>query len=411
MHNAPGWLLLIGWKSLYPQVAERRGLQWRSVLGAWEQEHLPSHVVGGPQTIFVPRPDRPDEVLAAVQRLNLDVSGLVAVIPCSDEYVGAAAALSDAFGLRSGTLRKVPAWRDKHLQSSLVGAAGARTAQHHHYADIRTATGTPDVAFPAVLKPSNAAGASGFQVLERAEDLPAGLAKAQDDGRYRAWILESYVPHVEHQIDVVVHQGEVLFLSVGRYLLNCGEAGLARRPVCTVFLQEAKAPAEYAAARGLIDKVVRALAIDSEVLHVEGWFDGEAFWFGECGVRLGGLYTPEAVRHAYGVDLGAALLDMRLGRRPRVSVRPGAPTVAKTTLPWKSGRLSSLPPPARLAEVPGLAQYEFCVSEGFQFPKTAGNAVTRIGDAVVTGSGVAEVVDRCASLWSLVDQLTVTEDA
>lgn len=403
-------VLVVGCRRQLLESARTLGFKTVVVAGPWEQEMCADCLPLAHDVLAVDNPTQVDAVLDALARRNYEKEIFDGVVTASDEYVGVCALLSLLVSRSpwAADHRTATRWRDKYLQKEAVRAAGVNVARAEVIEDIRQPPATVGVPFPAVVKPLSAAAAAHTTLVRTLGELPAAARKLAGRTPKRTFLVEEFIEGTEYQIDAVVHRGKLLFVSVARYLVNPLQS-LDGPVVRAATVDPDEDPALYTAVRSLVRASAAALGVTSSVLHIEAFQEPDGrLVFGECGVRVGGCFTPEMVRAKFGVDLAAAALQLSVGLPPDLPVRTAPGVFCRSLLPPREGILR-----AALSTEALLAHPDVCAAEiqrplGALLPHPDKNAVARVGEVVVTGTDFADVDRRTLGViaWHL-DHLEV----
>jgi biotin carboxylase len=387
----PPHILLIGCRRQLLEAARRLGLRVTTVGGPWEKDHLAEVFAAADTAVLVDDPCKVDLVLAALARHRLADCPFAAVVSASDEYVGVCALLS---GLLTAspldpwtTLR----WRDKALQNEAVADAGVPVAASQVIDDVAEPPDHIEIAPPFVIKPAAGAGAANLRVAESHEHLHRTLDEVASLTPKRTFVLQELIEGTEYQLDAVIESGRVSFLSVAEYLVNPLSA-LSGSVLRVATVDARQEPDLYAACTELVTRSAAALGIVNSVVHLEAFRqpDGRMV-FGECGVRLGGCFTPEMVQAKYGIDLAEIYLRLLVGLPTELRVWAAPGIRCRALLPTKPGVLRAAPTAEELLRRPGVVCAEIQHPIGALLPEPTRNAVTRLGEIVVAGDSPEEV--------------------
>lgn len=384
-------VLIVGCRKQILEVCSGLDLYTVVAAGPWEQDERTQLLELADDVLRVDDPTQPDTILAALARQGYAHTVFDAVVPASDEYVLACVFLSQAVTRAPTNPWTALSWRFKDLQKRTVGAAGIPVARSQFVSDVRKTPTGLELRFPVVVKPNAAAGASHLRVARSPEELASAMALAAQRTPKRNYLLEEFVVGTEYQLDAVVEQGVLTFLSVSRCIvspLQSLEAGFS-----TVYtVDEDQEPELYRAARELVQRSASALSVGSNVLHLEAFRDGDGdFVFGECGVRLGGVFNPELVKAKYGFDLAVVYLELLVGRTPSLVPAKVPEVCCRIFLPTREGVLRESISAEELLTLPGVQTAEIQALPGAVLPPPNKNAVTRVGEAVIVGADLAQV--------------------
>jgi hypothetical protein len=200
----------------------------------------------------------------------------------------------------------------------------------------------------------------------------------------RNFVVEEFVEGDEWFADGYLSEGELRFLSLGRYAQPCLSAVLDRAPVQTYSLDPVADKAAYDLASPLVGAALRALGLTDGVFHMELFHlpDG-TLMFSECAARRAGGPIRDQIRWKYGVDLAAdgvrALLEP-VGE-PVTRIRDGV--VASTFLPLRPGVVLDYPSATEVLAQPDVVHARIFVPKGMRVQGGAANTFARMGEVTV----------------------------
>ncbi|MDW8246266.1 MAG: hypothetical protein RMJ84_06795 [Sandaracinaceae bacterium] len=173
------------------------------------------------------------------------------------------------------------------------------------------------VGFPLILKPRDAAGASGTLRVNGFDELETGMRKmGVFDGRSIA--VEEFVEGHEGFYDTITIGGRVIHDFASHYYPNVLEA-MRNRHINPYFVTTNRidtAPA-YGELRDLGHKVIGSLGIETSATHMEWFFGPKGLKFSEIGCRPPGVRTW---------DLYAVANDFDIYREWAMAVVHGRPS-------------------------------------------------------------------------------------
>jgi len=238
-----------------------------------------------------------------------------------EAHVTAAARVREACGIPGTSVHTTWLCRDKPSMKEVLRQGGIKCA-------ASTAANTPEearafaaeVGFPLIVKPRDAAGASG---AIRADDAD-GLERALHESglmRGRSVALEEFVEGHEGVYDTLTIDGRVTHEFALHYYPNVLEAMRTRwiSPQVVVTNRVDDAPG-YAELKEMGRRVLPLLGIGTSATHME-WFAGpKGLYFSEIGCRPPGVRTWDLYCHANEMDLyrdwGMAVVHGRVAQRP-----------------------------------------------------------------------------------------------
>ncbi|WP_432154826.1 ATP-grasp domain-containing protein [Streptomyces tricolor] len=356
----------------------------------------PAPLAGQVVTDFA-RPDRAVEDITAYARRHR-----VGAVLTANEYLTELAALVCAeLGLPGNDPRLAHAARDKATMASALTAAGVRipyTWLVHDDTELHDALADAAVGFPCVIKPVSGAGSAGVTVVTSAAQAAAAadtarMAHRRYGGEGEAGILvQTYAAGDEYSVETVTQDAVTTHLAVTRKVVTGG----AHRVETGHSLPVRLPPATAAAVHREVDAAIRAVGIRHGASHTEVVIDTD----GRCTVieiaaRLGAGHIGLLLRHALGIDIFTALLDVALGRPAALTpTAHGHATVRFITSP-RTGRLTSLTGFPKRG--PGVPYVRWRAAIGGPVNAVSANA-DRLGYFIVTGPDAAEVEQRADTL-------------
>jgi biotin carboxylase len=262
------------------------------------------------------------------------VAGIVS--PGSDWPVGVAARVAERLGL------------PHPLDAATAAVVISKSRQRERF----SAAGVPQPrslgpdadTFPSVVKAVDRQGQRGLTLVERAEDLGPAVARAADESRSGAWLVEELVDGPEVTVNAFSSEGELTPLTVTDRLT-------AEAPAFGVALAHAW-PSEHDGA--LAAEVARVAAVAAGVregptyTQVRLGPDGPRVI--ELAARLGGGHDAELCDAALGVDLNALAIQAAFG----VGLRAGGLT--PTAVAGGACVVFLVAPPGILRAVEGLEE-------------------------------------------------------
>lgn len=215
------------------------------------------------------------------------------------------------------------ATRDKLAMRERAAAAGVAVPEFtrvvHHGELAEWLAGTPA---PWLLKPRAQASAIGIRKLHAAEELWPLLDRLGDAQSH--YLLERFIPGDVYHADGIVVGGDVVFAETHRYAQPPFDVMHSGGLFCSATLP--RGGEEDGALRGLLPRVLGALALSDGVFHVEfirARADGTCYFL-EAAARVGGAHIAEMVEFATGINLWRewARLELAQLRRAAYALPP-----------------------------------------------------------------------------------------
>lgn len=209
-----------------------------------------------------------------------------------EAHVMCAAKVREACGIPGTSVKTTWLCRDKPSMKEALRQAGIPTAQSIGTNDPEAIRAFVNrVGYPLVVKPRDAAGASGTMRVDHPNELEAAIREFRvDRGAHVA--VEEFVEGHEGFYDTITIGGRVVHEFVCHYYPNVLEAMRTRwispQFICTNRIDLAPG---YAELKELGRKVIRALDIDTSATHMEWFFGPKGLKFSEIGCRPPGVRT------------------------------------------------------------------------------------------------------------------------
>ncbi len=221
-----------------------------------------------------------------------------------EAHVMCAAKVREACGIPGTSVRTTFLCRDKPAMKDALREAGVPCAQSIGSSDpdeIRAFA--MKVGFPLIIKPRDAAGASGTERLESLRDLEQALVTFHVT-KGRSVAIEEFIEGHEGFYDTITIGGEVVHEFVTHYYPNVLEA-MRTRWISPQFVTTNRidaAPA-YAELKVLGRKVQQALGIETSATHMEWFFGPRGLKFSEIGCRPPGVRAWDLYAASNEIDI------------------------------------------------------------------------------------------------------------
>ncbi len=206
--------------------------------------------------------------------------------------------------------------RDKPAMKQALREAGIPTAQS---AGVYSAAEAREFAartgFPLIIKPRDAAGASGTYKVDDGQELEAAIREAGiDQGRSAA--LEEFIEGHEGFLDTLTIKGQVVHEFVSHYYPNVLEAMRNRWISPQIIVTNRIQAPGYEEVRQMARKVIGALGIETSATHMEWFFGPKGLKFSEIGCRPPGVSVWDLYSAANDFDIYREWAEAVLRQRP-----------------------------------------------------------------------------------------------
>jgi formate-dependent phosphoribosylglycinamide formyltransferase (GAR transformylase) len=235
-----------------------------------------------------------------------------------EAHIMAAAHVREACTIPGTSARTAYLCRDKPSMKEVLRAAGVPCAASTGASSVAEVEAfVAEVGFPVILKPRDAAGASGTHRADDPGQLTAAMqATGVDHGAPIA--VEEYIEGHEGFYDTITIDGQVVHDFVSHYYPNVLDA-MRHRWISPQFIATNRVdePGAYDEVKELGRRVIEALELGTSATHMEWFFGPKGLTFSEIGCR------PPGVR---AWDLYAAGNDIDIYREWAMAVVHGQPS-------------------------------------------------------------------------------------
>ncbi|WNF31043.1 ATP-grasp domain-containing protein [Streptomyces sp. C11-1] len=385
--TVPG-LLILDWDPHYRSYV----LESCLVLGI--EAHLvmreaPAALPSGAERVHV-LPGLYDDPLQWVGELAeyVRLHGLSGVFTHEDELVELSAALSEELGFPGASLPAVRLCMDKSATRDRFAAAAVPGPRYRVASSLEEARQALDeLTLPVVLKPVAASGGQGVTRLTDASALPQAWDWAVEPygylpAVYHRVIIEEFLEGPLVSVEAAVVDGEVHVITATDGLQTIEPVGPTQsRFVYDALLVPTRLPAEdYEAMAHWTREAVRALGIRTGIVHTEFKRTPHGVRIVEVNPRLPGVYIPELVHRALGIDLAGAALQLALGRNPDLTEKHHGAACARLLLARTSGQVHAVEGADEAAAAPHVVRACLFVAPGdVVAPPHEGNIEVRLG--------------------------------
>ena len=216
-----------------------------------------------------------------------NVQRLEAVV---ESHVMAAARVREACGIPGSSVESTFLCRDKPAMKEALRKAGVPCAQSIGSSDADEIRAfAKQVGFPLVVKPRDAAGASGTYRVDDARELTEALVACGVD-RGRSVAVEEFIEGHEGFYDTISVGGRVVHDFVSHYYPNVLDA-MRTRWISPQFIATNRldAVSSYDEIKAMGQKVIATLGIGTSATHMEWFYGPKGLKFSEIGCRPPGV--------------------------------------------------------------------------------------------------------------------------
>lgn len=232
-----------------------------------------------------------------------NVQRLEAVV---EAHVMAAARVRERCGIPGTSVETAFLCRDKPAMKEALRKAGIPCAQSIGSSDPDEIKAFAEkVGFPLIIKPRDAAGASGTYRANDAGELHDALLRCHviGDGPRRSVAVEEFIEGHEGFYDTITANGEVIHEFVSHYFPNVLEA-MRTRWISPQFVATNRVDLPvYDELKEMGRKVIKALGITSSATHMEWFYGPKGLKFSEIGCRPPGVRAWDLYAAANELDI------------------------------------------------------------------------------------------------------------
>ncbi len=266
-----------------------------------------------------------DALLPYIERLHR-VLDFDAVVSSCDYYLPTVALVAERLGLPGPAPEAVEAACRKDLtrrRLAEAGVPGPRFALCREWSEAAAAAA--GIGYPLVVKPVDLCGGMLVRKVTDEDELDSAWRElegfpvnARGQWRQPVVLLEELLTGPEVSIETVSFDGASHVVGVTDKSIGGAPAFIETGHMFPAVLD----PADAQAVAETAVQAVKALGLDQLVAHTEIKLTPAGPRVVEVNPRPAGNRITELVRRVSGIDLAAACVDVALGRRPDLAVRP-----------------------------------------------------------------------------------------
>lgn len=348
------------------------------------------------------RLDSIEEMSAVFVDLQLRYPGRIRAVLSGAEYgMYGAAYLRTALGMDLREPDLTITARDKRWMKKAFADAGIPCARI--ISNYRPGDEVPADMFPVVAKPAAGTGSFNTAIL----DTPAELAAFVDAEQLHPalvsnqWAIEQKLEGDEYHVDMIWQDGEIVFTSVGRYLMPRLAALATPSRNASIILSPTADAALYATFHELMTTFGVAKRLTAGTTHAEFFVDAAGQpYLSEVATRFAGAAIPQAIRAAFGVDIIDAWMRTELGLQPDLTGHPAGHRLAGwlNVSPAADGEVLSVPSAEEYLAADGVVEVAISVSPGRAYRHD--NPSNWCVLVALTAVDEQEFADRCDYLYA-----------
>ncbi|WP_405801899.1 ATP-grasp domain-containing protein [Streptomyces sp. NBC_01506] len=292
----------------------------------------------------------------AVTKALASIEDLRGLISSTDTWGVTGAELAAEFGLPGIDPAVIRLVRDKALVRDLLhrkglSPFGSAPVEEVAAVDIDWLAST--VGLPAIIKDTAGTSSQNVWLVRDAEDLSRFRQEAQGAALFGRLFAEPFLAGPVYSAETVTWAGETRLLGLSSRLMS--PQPWFREDV-TAF-PVALPPAELSEIEAWLGEILAALGYTDRFAHIELCMTVDGPRLIEVNPRIGGALVGESMCRSLDVNVYGGLVDLALGRRPRLLDAPlsGGPAVAFVlAYPTQAGELVAVQGLEDIARYPGL---------------------------------------------------------
>lgn len=349
----------------------------------------------------VDRLDSIEEMSAVFVDLSLKYPGAIRAVLSGAEYgIFAAAYLRTALGIDPREPDLGITVRDKRWMKKSFVEAGipcARIISNYQLGDT-----VPDDMFPVVVKPAAGTGSFNTAILDTPSELETFVAAEQLHPALaaRQWAVEQKLDGEEYHVDMVWQDGDIVFSSVGRYLVPRLAALNIPSRNGSIILSPVEDADLYATFGELMKRFGKSKKLSSGVTHAEFFVDADGQpYISEVATRFAGGSIPGAIQAAFGVDIIEAWMRVELGLAPNLNIHPAGYRLAGWlhVSPDEDGVICKVPTEEEYLTADGVVDVAIAATVGQ--PYRHDNPSNWCVLVTITAPNEQCFIDRCDDLY------------
>jgi biotin carboxylase len=280
-------------------------------------------VDGAPNPLAKPHADRFYQVnvfdIEGVKKIAREEKVDFAITVCADQVLLVVAQVAEELGLPwyidHATAKLVS---NKALMKQIFVEHGIPTSRHVVLSAL-DGSAIAHLRYPLIVKPVDAYSSKGVKKVRNPEELLVAFREAQAIGRSPNVIVEEFFEGEEISVDLFLEDGQAHVLCIS----NSDKVRDADH--FAIFRGKFPVHASEALKAGIADvcqQIAAAFRLENGPMLVQMLTDGTNLTVLEFCARTGGAMKWLLVQRASGVDVIGAVVDLTLGLRPDIRIRP-----------------------------------------------------------------------------------------
>lgn len=349
-------------------------------------------VDGAPNPLALPFADKFVQInvfdIEGVKRIAREENVDFAITVCADQVLLVVAQVAEELGLPwyidLATARLVS---DKALMKRVFAEKGIPTTRHVVLEALDESAVAP-LRYPLIVKPVDSYSSKGVRKVRAPGELRAAFDEAQAIGRSPNVIVEEFFDGEEISVDLFVEDGQarVLCISNSEKVRDVDHFAIFRGkfPVRASDALKARIAA-------VCQQIAEAFRLENGPMLVQMLTDGTDLTVLEFCARTGGAMKWLLVQRASGVDVIQGVIDLTLGLKPDIRVRPPENRfIANDFIYCRPGvfdRLDGFDEQLRLGNI---SDYRLLRPRGRSFSGTIASSTDRVAGFTVQADTLSE---------------------
>ncbi len=326
--------------------------------------------------------------IEGVKKIARDEHVDFAITVCADQVLLVVAQVAEELGLPwyidYATAQLVS---DKALMKQIFVEKGIPTSRHVVLSALDESAIAP-LRYPLIVKPVDSYSSKGVKKVRTPGELRVAFGEAQAIGRSPNVIVEEFFEGEEISVDLFVEDGRahVLCISNSDKVRDADHFAIFRGKI-PVHASEAL-KARIAA---VCQQIAEAFHLENGPMLVQILTDGTDLTVLEFCARTGGAMKWLLVQHASGVDVIKGVIDLTLGLKPDIRVRPPENRyVANDFIYCKPGVFDHLEGFDEQLRLGNISDYRLLRPHGWSFSGTIASSTDRVAGFTVQADTLEE---------------------
>jgi biotin carboxylase len=323
-----------------------------------------------------------DDIVAYARDHQID-----AILTNEDDLEELAAWVCKRMGLPGPSPESVHLAHDKWATREKLSRMGLPGPQYQLVTSLPEARAAIDtIGLPAVMKPIGCSGGIGASRLTSIDGLSVAWKKAYDaclmaPDDYHKIIIEEFMPGPLVSVEAAVIEG----VPTAVVVTDCPQFEVADGESCFRFIPKgAVLPSTFDDAttqelKLLTEKTIQALGIETGIVHTELKCTPQGGKIVEVNPRLPGVFVPELVHRALGINWAKVAMLLALGHKPDLTIQQRKGTCLQLFVPRMEGTIEKIAGFEDMITAPHVVRARLWVAEGDHVVSPRENVQARLG--------------------------------